>query len=240
MSELKKLYERKYKDFVWEPFVPHPNAMSPSRLDDTFRLLQGMSGSMLEVGSGSGAFCITMAEQFDYVSGLELAEVRVKLARQVLNKNFPHLKEKVRFVVGSADEPLPFEDNSFDVVVACAVLEHLVDVFAAMDEFARVCKPGGCLVLTVPNVAYLKHVFGLFFGKLPLTGAPVRDIAYWREHGWDGAHLHYFTKTALRELLSNAGFEPESWTGDGKFAKLRRWSLNLVGNITVRARRRDG
>jgi hypothetical protein len=38
-------------------------------------------------------------------------------------------------------------------------------------------------------------------------------------------------------LLRHTGFEPLEWTGDGKFAKYRRWCTNLSGNLTVRARR---
>jgi SAM-dependent methyltransferase len=159
-------------------------------------------------------------------------------ATEVLSQRYPHLASRVRFMTATADQPMPFADREFDVVVACAVVEHVVDLFTTMDEIARVCKPGGCTVITVPNLAYIKHTVGLLFGQIPLTGSPTRDIAYWREHGWDGGHFHYFTKRALYDLLVHVGFQPEAWTGDGKWAKVRRWGTNLVGNLTVRARRR--
>jgi hypothetical protein len=62
-------------------------------------------------------------------------------------------------------------------------------------------------------------------------------MPFLRTHGWDGHHLHYFTKSALDALLRHVGFKPEQWTGDGRLAKLRRWQHRLVGNLTVRARR---
>jgi hypothetical protein len=101
----------------------------------------------------------------------------------------------------------------------------------------RVCKPGGCVVISVPNLAYVMHVGRLLLGRQPLTGIADRDIAVWRELGWDGGHLHYFTKSALHDLLVQAGLTPEQWTGDGRWAKWRRWYQNFVGNLTVRARR---
>lgn len=48
-------------------------------------------------------------------------------------------------VVASAED-LPFEDNSFDVVIMDAVLEHIPDVGAAISEVGRILKPGGVFV----------------------------------------------------------------------------------------------
>ncbi|MHC4504116.1 MAG: methyltransferase domain-containing protein, partial [Planctomycetota bacterium] len=118
-----------------------------------------------------------------------------------------------------------------------AVLEHLVDPIAAVDEMSRACRPGGCIVVTVPNVCYVKHIWSLLRGRVPLTGSPRRDIGYWREHGWDGGHLHYFSKKTLDALLRHVGFIPERWTGCGYLSRLRRWYSNFVGNLTVRARK---
>lgn len=47
-------------------------------------------------------------------------------------------------------EQLDFEDESFDVVVSCDVLEHVAEHETAMAEMARVLRPGGVCVLTVP------------------------------------------------------------------------------------------
>ena len=129
-------------------------------------------------------------------------------------------------------------DGSFDVIIAIAVLEHVVDLFRIVDEMSRLCRPGGHLVVTVPNICYIKNVLALLAGKVPLTGSPNRDIGYWRKNGWDGGHLHNFSKRQLTALLDEAGFDMVAVTGDGYLAKFRRWSTNLVGNLTVLARRR--
>ncbi|MEL7088321.1 MAG: methyltransferase domain-containing protein [Planctomycetota bacterium] len=238
MGDLQTLYDNKYKDADFTPFHPRPDAFSPSRQDDVWRLLQDERGDLLEIGSGSGALSMALAEKFDTVVGLELSRPRVALSQQTLTEYYPDRAERVQFMAGSADQPLPFDDKSFDVVVACAVIEHLVDIYGVMDELARVCRPGGSVVITVPNICYIKHTLGLLVGKLPLTGTPVRDITYWRDHGWDGGHLHYFSKGTLGDLLEHVGFTPEVWTGDGKWARIRRWHPHLLGNLTVRARRR--
>lgn len=238
MTDLKTLYNRKYSGESWQLYVPRPDAITTTRYDDVTRLLRGESGRILEVGCGAGQFLLALADQFDELDGFDLASVRVELAQGVLAERYPDLVPRVHFKAASLDQTIPYEDKTFDVVLACAVIEHVVDIFGAVDEVARVTKPGGCAVIVVPNICYVKHVFGMLVGRVPLTGSPVRSAEYWREHGWDGGHLHYFSKQILADLLRNSGFEPEAWTGDGKWAKLRRWNQNFVGNLTVRARRR--
>ncbi len=54
-------------------------------------------------------------------------------------------------VVGSAEQ-IPFPDNHFDSVVSTQVLEHLPHPWLATREFGRVLKPGGVLLLTIPQM----------------------------------------------------------------------------------------
>lgn len=237
-EHLQSHYDRHYGQEKWRFIELHPDAMTTTRLDEVARLLRGAQGNLLEVGCGSGRLIMALAPQFDHLTGIDLSTVRINLANQALRERYPQYAEKVMFVCTSADERFPFEDESFDVVVACAVLEHVVDVFFVMDEIARVCRPGGQLVLEVPNICYLKNVKDLLLGRVPLTGSPTRDMSHWRNHGWDGDHLHNFSKASLADLLRNVGFEPEKWSGTGRLAKLRRWCQYFVGDLAVRARRR--
>ena len=239
MTDLSSLYDNKYRSESWRPLRLRPNAISTTRYDDVARLIssESSSGSLLEVGCGAGQLSMALADRFSRLVGIDLAPVRIKLAQSILRERYPGLGDKLTFTSGDASTRLPFEDASFDVVLAVAVIEHVVDVFAFMDEIVRVCRPGGCVLITTPNICYVKNVAALLAGRVPLTGSPTRDIAYWREHGWDGGHLHYFSKASLADLLISYGLQPESWTGDGRFAKWRRWQTNLVGQLTVRARK---
>lgn len=237
MADQQALYDQKYEDERWEPIPLAPDAASTTRFDGVARLLRGLSGRLLEIGCGSGRLLVSLADQFERLEGFDLSARRVELGARMIAERYPHLVGKMRLITGDADRRFPYPDASFDVVIACAVIEHCVNVFSVMDELARVTRPGGHLVVTVPNICYIKHVVDLLRGRLPLTGSPTRDMAYWRKHGWDGQHFHYFSRQSLAALLRHCGFEPEEWTGDGKYAKYRRWFTNLVGNLTVRARR---
>ncbi|MFO0859491.1 MAG: methyltransferase domain-containing protein [Phycisphaerales bacterium] len=236
-DRLQKAYNIKYPgEKLPPPPTLRPDAMSTNRNDDVARLLRGENGRVLEIGCNTGGLTAALSGQFEHITGIDISSTAVEAARRRAERDHA-LRDKLSFEVASADQPLPFADKSFDVVLGIAVLEHLVFIYEALDEWHRVCKPCGSLILCVPNVAYIKHVFDLIRGRQPLTGTPSGDPAYCREHGWDGHHLHYFTKSSLTGLLRHVGFEPEVWTGDGAYAKLRRWNINLVGNLTVRARR---
>jgi SAM-dependent methyltransferase len=86
---------------------------------------------------------------------------------------------------------LPFDDATFDLVVASEVLEHLHDDEAAMRELMRVCKPGGTLVVTVPR-----------FGPELVCWALSREY-----HEVSGGHIRIYRRSQLRERLTRAGAE---------------------------------
>lgn len=77
---------------------------------------------------------------------------------------------------------IPFEDHTFDVVLSYAVLEHLYNPFAALQEIARVLRPGGALVAVVSqgepfHDSYFHHTA---FGVLSvLREAGLRPIVLW-------------------------------------------------------------
>lgn len=95
--------------------------------------------------------------------------------------------------------PFPYTSGTFDVVLFCEILEHLlVDPAAAFGEIYRVLRPGGTLVLTTPNVARLENVARL------VAGANIYDP--YSGHGPYGRHNREYTMGELHRLLPAAGF----------------------------------
>lgn len=107
-------------------------------------------------------------------------------------------------VQADVEEPLPFEDGSFDAVVAGELFEHLRFPDALVAEIRRVLRPGGVLVGSVPNAFRLQSRFRFLRGRQPED---------------DPTHLRMFSPAALRELLG--GFEDLklSYVG-GRYARL--------------------
>ena len=88
------------------------------------------------------------------------------------------------------DEPLPFEDASFDVAVAGELLEHLRDPQRVVGEVRRVLRPGGTFVASVPNAYRVKNRIRFLLGRKPED---------------DPTHLQMFSAGEVRSLL--AGFD---------------------------------
>jgi 2-polyprenyl-3-methyl-5-hydroxy-6-metoxy-1,4-benzoquinol methylase len=89
-----------------------------------------------------------------------------------------------------------FPGQKFDVVTLLNVLEHLADPVATMREIhAKVLKPGGILVIEVPNE----------FNAFQVCGQKIHGLREW----WVSppAHLNYFSNESLCKLLSGTGFE---------------------------------
>ncbi|MDQ5871092.1 MAG: class I SAM-dependent methyltransferase [Acidobacteriota bacterium] len=105
--------------------------------------------------------------------------------------------------------PPPFAEGSFDVVLFCEILEHLViDPLAIFPRLYRLLKPGGLLVITTPNAVRLVNVAYL------LAGSNFFD-RYHPENGVYGRHNREFTVGELERLLPAAGFvECEVRTAD--------------------------
>ena len=109
-------------------------------LFDHLRLEPGMS--ILEVGVGTGAVAIRLAERTgrsNPVTGVDVNEYVVREAQQIIDED--GLGGVIRVETGDA-ESLPFEDGFFDRVFSATVMAE-VDAELMMAELVRVCKPGG-------------------------------------------------------------------------------------------------
>ena len=96
-------------------------------------------------------------------------------------------------------DSFPYEDNFFDVVLFCEVIEHLLsDPVHALTEIRRVLKPGGDLIVTTPNVARLDNV------RKIIAGENVYDP--YSGHGPYGRHNREYTQVDLFNLLTSNGF----------------------------------
>jgi methionine biosynthesis protein MetW len=92
-------------------------------------------------------------------------------------------------------EPLPFAAASFSVVLSDSQLEHRVDYDHYLDECVRVLRPGGRLVLCVPNTAHWRVRWWLLCGRFP----------YLADTPTDWLHLRFFTLVELKRLLAQRG-----------------------------------
>jgi SAM-dependent methyltransferase len=131
---------------------------------------------VLDVGCGTG-YTLTRLPSWAEGVGLDRSADALSLAaRRGLGGRL------VRGDVGW----LPFGDGSFDAVLALDVLEHLDDDRGAAREIARVLRPGGCAVVTVPAFQFL-----------------------WSAHDEALSHVRRYRRPQIVKVLQSAGLEVE-------------------------------
>jgi 2-polyprenyl-3-methyl-5-hydroxy-6-metoxy-1,4-benzoquinol methylase len=116
------------------------------------RTLAGMQ--WLDAGCGTGTLTRFLAEKGCSVTGLDAAAQMIEMARGQ-TKDHPQ-RERMRFEVAHRDsagtmERLPNATGSLDGILCSSVLEYMPDAEQLIREFARVLKPGGVLLISVPN-----------------------------------------------------------------------------------------
>jgi SAM-dependent methyltransferase len=139
------------------------------------RFVGGPGRRVLDLGCRYGALTRMYAEGNDVVG--------VDVDREALAEA---AKLGIETRWADVDEPLPFEDESFDVVVAGELLEHVRDPDRLVRETTRVLRPGGTLVASVPNAFRLKNRARFLLGRKPED---------------DPTHLHMFSPADVRSLL---------------------------------------
>lgn len=104
---------------------------------------------VLEIGCGRGFYLKTLKSVWP---GLDVTGV--DLNRKHLDKAKDYLGDlEVRLIKEDATR-LPFEDRTFDRVIATEILEHIPDDQKAISEMYRVLRPGGIAMVTVPSKNY--------------------------------------------------------------------------------------
>lgn len=109
---------------------------------------------VLNIGCSFPIDEVLLAHRVRRWTAIDLGEETISVAAAAAEQQLhPDLFQRLRFQVADATA-LPFDDASFDVVVSFSTIDHIVDAEGrqrVVNEMARVTKPGGRVVVTVPN-----------------------------------------------------------------------------------------
>lgn len=159
-----------------------------ARTDIKILLPRNMS-RVLEIGCGAGATMrwLRSLRHVDHASGIELVAEVAKLAATTFEE----------IIVGNIEEMnVGFPAQSFDVIIALDVLEHLVDPWKILKLCHFLLKPGGVMIASIPNVAH-------YTVSIPLM---LRGLWTYRNDGLlDRTHLRFFVAGTAVELMTSSG-----------------------------------
>ena len=132
---------------------------------------------VLDVGCGAGNMFHHLA-RYGQVEGIDNNPKPLEVARQ---RGYP--------VQEGLGEEMPYADDTFDLVAALDVVEHVDDDLALLRECQRVCRPGGFLVSTAPAFQWL-----------------------WSHNDEINGHRRRYSRAEFNERLVEAGFTPRRLT----------------------------
>ncbi len=183
---------------------------------------------ILDLACGRGIDAVRLAKQGGLLFGLEPSATMAGKANEWLAGPEP----LVRMVRGLA-ESLPFADRVFDKVVCKGAIDHFVSIERTMAEMARVCKPGGRIIISVANFESLSCRLARWLDGWRNRGPePRAKRAFWE---MPADHNFRFEPRLLRRSLEAHG-RIESLTGLSLLWGFPRWghALEKLNPATAR------
>ena len=162
---------------------------------------------VMELGAFFGTVCIALSSLGYEVTAADIPEY-IEMPEQVARYGRHGVSIKG---VRLQDSRLPFDDESFDVVIMCEVLEHLnFNPLPLLKEINRILAPGGIFYLSLPNYANIRNRVKVLKG-----GAPGIDVESFYEQLRPGGqeivygHWREYTAPEVRAMLEPLGFRIE-------------------------------
>lgn len=148
---------------------------------------------VLDLGCSTGVSTLQACVNHDNVDlyGLDIAEEALASAR----------KKGIKSIHRDVTDGIPFDANTFDLIMAGELLEHIVETDRLLLDIHRCLKRGGLFVLSTPNLARLIDRIRFLFGTEPKQCIP--------NHRYLKYHVSPFTSVSLKRTLHACGFHVE-------------------------------
>ena len=145
----------------------------------------GTNLRLLDLGAAGGHLGRAVRDHCDFLAGVEPDSSLPPSARE----GYDDWRACDALAAGGWEAP-------FDVVVCADVLEHLVHPEEALERIRGWLKPGGVLLVSLPNIANVSVRASLLAGRFRYTHRGILDRT----------HVSFYTRSTAREMLESAGF----------------------------------
>ena len=171
--------------------------------------------SVLDVGCSIGATVSAAARRGWDAHGVDVSQSAVDSCRS-RSLNCVHYD----------GDKLPYPDQTFDMLTSWHVIEHVANVSEVLEDWYRVLKPGGVMVLETPDANCWK--------------AKIRGAKYAKF--WPAAHIYTFTPETLHPFATRTGFEilPNPWFATSKSASVTTTAYALAYQAYLATSRATG
>jgi 2-polyprenyl-3-methyl-5-hydroxy-6-metoxy-1,4-benzoquinol methylase len=200
-------------------------------------LEQEQRGPLLDVPAGEGALAARLLKAGFEVNCCDLYPEIFRL-------------DDVSICQGDLNGELPFDNQSFDYVTCLEGLEHIENPQQAIREFARVLRPGGTVIVSVPNILNIEErlkwlLYGYTSHFKPMTRAHVERLrAEYNNREEIAAHVNPISYAELRYVLEKYGFQiARVYRDKPKSNAWLYWPvvllIRLIARLTPASKRRE-
>ena len=206
-----QVFEEKSTVEQWDEDYYHPIALKlyDWAILDMLHMMEVETGAtVLDAGCGPGVHSIRVAKAGHHVCAIDISNMMLSQARQ--RAEAENVTDKIEFYQKDLTK-LDFTDSSFRYVFSWGVIIHIPDAEKALDELARIVKPGGKLALYITNKTAVDHKiesFMRFMARKPLTGLqhlPLGD-GIWYDMNDQKLWVWRFETKAIANYLITRGF----------------------------------
>ena len=165
-------------------------------------------GIVLELGAGNGTIANSILKQNKKISKYYITD----LSKNRLSNIKDNIEDDRVYTKQIDVENFNFEEiEKVDAIIMVALIEHLIDPLGTMKKIREVLKPNGFVYIDTPNIADYGARFKLARGIFPSTSSKNEGLLTYDNQPvslHDEGHLHYFTYSALSNMLINyCGFD---------------------------------
>lgn len=165
---------------------------------------------VLDVGCGPGYLGKELSKKGCKLFGIEINPSYISEAK-------PYYKQIIQCNLDTISE-LPFTKESFDCILFADVVEHLKYPEESIRSLLDFLKPGGIVIISVPNVANFTIRLKLLFGNFDYAESGIMDRT----------HLHFFTLKSIKKFAVDLGLSINKIRyGSDHFGRV----INLIKNL---------
>jgi 2-polyprenyl-3-methyl-5-hydroxy-6-metoxy-1,4-benzoquinol methylase len=143
------------------------------------------TGKILDLGCDTGDTTNSLSKLGFDVTAVDLDEKRVEELSKV--------QENVKILQQDLEKQFQFEDNTFDLIWAGDIIEHLMDTENFVKEIYRVLKPGGRFIVSTPYHGFIKNFMIIL-------------LNFDKHFNPSDEHVRFYTLKSLREQLERNNF----------------------------------
>jgi len=187
-------------------YVHRWSSMRGQARQDLLERIATDAKSILEFGCGEGPLGAALKQrQKCRVVGIEIDRNAAAIAKKRIDDVY----------CGDAREIVALIHETFDWIIGGDIIEHLDDPWTFLSDLRRITKPGGRLLLSIPNLSHAAIVADLLAGRFDYVYMGLSCVG----------HLRFFTRHSIAEMLSIAGWSAERFEPQAELPSIGAASL---------------